>query len=500
MAATTMFTKLPAYRNAPLSRRWPSEADHDTEQSSTGTSAHQISDADTLVEQDDDGDEDSDSQDTPRFPVIIFSHGLGGSRTLYSSICGELASFGLVVVAMEHRDGSGARTFVNKAGKSEDLSSQGVAKTDEPPNDEKKTTRRQQQDAAAKPYYKIDYLFPKDNAQDTSPRNPNGVDKELRGAQIDMRLAEIEEAFYVLGLINSGKGDQVHRDNLRKRGNVGSSSVGLDGLDWQDWTSRLDLTNLTIMGHSFGGATAVQALRSDKLPWITQGILLDPWGPATPDCTEQQAVHKPVLSIGSEAFMHWRENFDCVKQVCDEAQQAGGTLAWMTTIRGSTHLSQTDFAVLYPNWMSLLMKTLVDPERAIYLTVHSALEFLQLTLLLPRAAQTRFARAWRAGDEHQRRRLLLLSHAAAAADSETKVVYDHRPDDKWVAARLKIPNEFSVRLRGVLSAGSFSKGLVNRDSSDEIWCHVSPDRDAVERYMRRHAGLSSSSTPEGTIV
>jgi platelet-activating factor acetylhydrolase len=497
MAATTMFTKLPAYRNAQLSRRWPSEADHDIEPTiETGT--HQISDADTLVEQDDD---DAYSQDTPRFPVVIFSHGLGGSRTLYSSICGELASFGLVVVAMEHRDGSGARTFVNKAGKSEDLSSQGLAKTDDPPKNEKKSPRRKQKDTETKPYYKIDYLFPKDNAQDTSPRNPNGVDKELRGAQIDMRLAEIEEAFYVLGLINSGKGSKVHRDNLRKRGNVGSSSVGLDGIDWQDWTARLDLENITIMGHSFGGATAVQALRSDNLPWITQGILLDPWGPATPACTEQRAVHKPLLSIGSEAFMHWAENFDCVKQVCDEAQKAGGTLAWMTTIRGSTHLSQTDFAVLYPNWMSLLMKTIVDPERAIYLTVRTALEFLQITLLLPRAAQTRFARAWRAGEEEEEeRRRLLLSHASAAADSETKVVHDHRPDDKWVAARLKIPNEFSMRLRGVLSAGSFWKGLVNRDISDEIWCHQSPDRDAVERYMRRRAGLSMSSTPEGSIV
>jgi platelet-activating factor acetylhydrolase len=491
MAATSMFTKLPAHRNARLSRRWPDEAGHHHHHHSgpelrTGTGERHSSDASTLVGQD--SDEEADNN-TPRFPVVIFSHGLGGSRTLYSSICGELASFGLVVVAMEHRDGSGARTFVNKAGQSQDLESQDLDKTTEPPQNEKKTPRRRQKDAEAKPYYKIDYLFPKGNAQDTSPRNQKGVDKELRGAQIDMRLAEIEEAFHELGLINSGKGSQVHRDNLRKRGNVGSSSVGLDGIDWEDWADRLDLESVTIMGHSFGGATAVQALRSDKLAWITQGILLDPWGPATPDCTEQQRVHKPVLSVGSEAFMHWSENFDCVKRVCDEARGAG-TLAWMTTIRGSTHLSQTDFAVLYPNWMSLLMKTIVDPERAIYLTVHSALEFLQLTLPAPRAQQTRFACAWAAGEE-------LLSRLA---DSETEVVYDHRPDDKWVAARLKIPNEFSMRLRGVLGWGASSKRLVNRDIKDEIWCHQSPDRDSVERYMRRRARLSASSTPEGTIA
>ncbi|KAK4105394.1 hypothetical protein N658DRAFT_411115, partial [Parathielavia hyrcaniae] len=496
MAATTMFTKLPAYRNARLSQRGPGEEGHDPGRGSgsgSGSGNQHISDAETLVDQEDededegyDDDDDDDSHDNnPRqFPVVIFSHGLGGSRTLYSSICGELASHGLVVVAVEHRDGSGARTFVNKAGKSQDLESNDVDRTAGLPKNEEKPAQRRQKDEKTKRYYKIDYLVPKDNAQDTSPHNPNGVDKELRGAQIDMRLAEIDEAFRALGLINSGKGSEVYRDNLRKRGNVGSSSKGLEGIDWEDWAGRLDLANVTIMGHSFGGATAVQALRSEKLPWITQGVLLDPWGPATPECPEQRSVHKPVLSVGSEAFMHWGENFECVKRVCDEAR-AAGTLSWMMTIRGSTHLSQTDFAILYPNWMSLVIKTIVDPQRAISLTVHSVLEFLNLTL--PRA-QTRFTRAW-AGEQ-------LLSRANPVA----KVESDHRPDDKWVAARLKIPNEFSTRLRGVLGWGRRSEGLASQDVSDEIWCHQSPDKEAVEQYMRRHSRLSISRTPEGVIA
>ncbi|KAM3547470.1 hypothetical protein ARSEF4850_010010 [Beauveria asiatica] len=32
------------------------------------------------------------------------------------------------------------------------------------------------------PYYVVDYILPKDNAQDTSPHNPQGVDRVLRSA------------------------------------------------------------------------------------------------------------------------------------------------------------------------------------------------------------------------------------------------------------------------------------------------------------------------------
>lgn len=41
-----------------------------------------------------------------QFPVMVFSHGLGGMRTTYSYICADIASHGWVVAAIEHRDGS----------------------------------------------------------------------------------------------------------------------------------------------------------------------------------------------------------------------------------------------------------------------------------------------------------------------------------------------------------------------------------------------------------
>lgn len=47
------------------------------------------------------------AQADSRFPLVLFSHGLVGTRNTYSQFCSSLASEGCVVVAIEHADGSG---------------------------------------------------------------------------------------------------------------------------------------------------------------------------------------------------------------------------------------------------------------------------------------------------------------------------------------------------------------------------------------------------------
>lgn len=46
-----------------------------------------------------------------KLKVVVFSHGLGGTRFLYSCICCELASRGYVVAALEHRDDTASMTY-----------------------------------------------------------------------------------------------------------------------------------------------------------------------------------------------------------------------------------------------------------------------------------------------------------------------------------------------------------------------------------------------------
>lgn len=114
---------------------------------------------------------------------------------------------------------------------------------------------------------------------DTSPNNERGVDGELRSAQIELRLCELEEAYRVLKLICAGDGEQIAHQNLRTEGYVGGSSRGLKGVDWALWKHRFHIDKMTMAGHSFGAATVVEVLRhTDRFTNVQAGIIYDIWG------------------------------------------------------------------------------------------------------------------------------------------------------------------------------------------------------------------------------
>ena len=448
--ATTALTKLPAWRNAGIAEHWPSDMN-------SREGGYTI--------KNEKGSPPPGEPEKPVFPLLIFSHGLGGTRTTYSSICGEFASYGFVVVAVEHRDGSGPRTFINLPKDASSWQEREIEISDE----ERK-----------KGYSRMDYIFPEKNPRDTDPGNDDGIDSDLRSAQIQLRLAEIEEAYHVMTLIHAGKGDSVASANLRTKspGRQGGNSRGLRGVNWAAWKSRFHLQQVTMQGHSFGGATTVEVLRHrDRFTYIGQGIIYDVWGAAIqPPLSEPgHRIHCPMLGINSETFMYWPDNFSAVMSLCKEAKEQD-TLAWLMTVRGTVHISQSDFSLLYPRVCSLLLKMTVNPQRALDLNINASLEFLKEVM------PARISAMNRGTNEH----LLEVSTLDKLPDL-------HKPPEKYTAVRLRIPHELRVRMtpqwarksRGEKPRdpnGRVLQGLEDLEPGEEVWMHVAPTKEELARH------------------
>lgn len=495
---TTMFTKLPANQNAGLAEHWPPTETTATKgrylssrrrcrnRFNTGSvKADPAPEWAREAEAEEHRDHrDGSDDDRPGFPLLVFSHGLGGNRTAYSSICGEYASYGFVVIAIEHRDGSGARSYVNH-----------------PRHANGSTLKREQEselkhsaESRKRGYHVVDYIFPRDNSFDTSPHNEQGVDRELRIEQVEMRMAEIEEAYHVLSRIVAGQGESVSAENLRCKGNQGGGSGGLESVDWNRWKRRVRLNQVTIAGHSFGAVAVTQMLRQHtyRCPWVTQGIIYDAWGAGiqalNEDIDRQNPAHLikvPLLAINSEAFSYWPRNFAVVQDLVEEARQETG-IAWLITIRGTVHISQSDFALLYPHITSWALKMTADPRRALDLNISASLEFLRLVMPPQIAGQTTLSMANTSG--------FVLSTSSPLSSivprpSNLPVEELHRPGEQWIALRLKIPNEWRYRLDPRL-AKARSKRRRRREGNpgleglgmpgDEVCMHVAPTREEVE--------------------
>ncbi|KIX94855.1 uncharacterized protein Z520_09545 [Fonsecaea multimorphosa CBS 102226] len=147
-----------------------------------------------------------------RYPVVVFSHGLGGNFNAYSAVCAALASFGIVCVAPEHRDGSAPISPIRSA-------------------DGRKSTTI--------PYQK-------------HPHAPTTKVLNARNAQLRIRLWELEQLFTVLTSFNQGKTFSNYATVLKK------SKPGPPLKD------ALDLRpgHVTWAGHSFGACTTVQFVKS----------------------------------------------------------------------------------------------------------------------------------------------------------------------------------------------------------------------------------------------
>lgn len=308
-----------------------------------------------------------------RWPVMMFSHGLGGSRNAYSHICGSLASHGVVVVAPDHRDGSSPLSIYNT------------------PNEKEKLRRVEYRKIAHKP----------------SP--------EVYGARDDQLRIRLNE----LGLIHDAL---LKIDEGRTLPNVALELPPKGGKHLLGMFSNLlgihEPGAITFAGHSFGACTMVQFVKSvyyrpeqsiaGYKPLYTPSAdshivrqitnaspvaLLDLWTLPiqSPDTAWLRSNPMPsydsptggqsLLAILSEGFYNWKSNFNEVKRILAKPATAKSTHANQSGPHifypiSSAHLSQSDFGVLFP-WMTTKIFGAKEPERVLRLNTRAILQVMR---------------------------------------------------------------------------------------------------------------------------
>ncbi|CCD70130.1 1-alkyl-2-acetylglycerophosphocholine esterase [Caenorhabditis elegans] len=228
------------------------------------------------------------STKSDKWPVLVFSHGLGGSRTFYSTYCTSLASHGYVVAAVEHRDSSACWTYklVEKNGT-----------------------------LVEKPM-KIKLVDRNDKDQ-----------FKIRNEQVGKRAEECAKAVKILEQLDSG--------NVKDKVIIGNNA------NLEFFKNKLLTTTASIIGHSFGGATSIASSSSD----FQKAIVLDGWMYPL-DQNQQEQAKQPIMFLNVGDWQ-WNENLEVMRKILPNNE---GNI--LLTLSGAVHQSFTDFPFVFPNWLA----------------------------------------------------------------------------------------------------------------------------------------------------
>ncbi len=221
-----------------------------------------------------------------KWPVVVFSHGLGCARFTYSQICYDIASHGFVVIAPEHRDGSGCSSFWK----------------------EKEAPR------AFIPHRRVHH---------------DENEYEVRNSQVHTRASEASKALDLAFNINAGNAIE----------NTIPLSYDYEAPDLTVFENAFDLERPVMTGHSFGGATTLLTLGKDSR--FEAGIALDAWlFPIRDENDLDSKVTQSVMFINTESFL----NEDNLRKMETFANSTENEHAERVChyIRGSVHQNHID--------------------------------------------------------------------------------------------------------------------------------------------------------------
>ncbi|CBQ72162.1 related to platelet-activating factor acetylhydrolase precursor [Sporisorium reilianum SRZ2] len=254
------------------------------------------------------------------FPVAVFSHGMGSTRTTYSAYCTSLAGAGIIVAAVEHRDGSSSSTMIHHPLEKSGKSSSGLLRWFSGGSD----------GVENKLYVRPDEVDGKPEAMD------------LRRAQVDFRRREVLAALDVLKDINAGKASTLVDSCTRSQRDDAKIRESRSKL-LAEFSGKLKLQDPWLIGHSFGGSTAIQTLRHTDCPF-GQALVLDPWVEPVPiSGIDVVPVSKPLYTINSEDFTQWKTHMNDVTTIARESKASTGGKGWLLTI-GAEGTEKSDAA------------------------------------------------------------------------------------------------------------------------------------------------------------
>lgn len=225
-----------------------------------------------------------------KWPIIVFSHGLGGSRTFYSTYCTSMASHGYVVAAVEHKDHSACWTY-QLTEKNGELVEQPI---------------------------KIKLI-------EKNEKN----EFKIRNQQVGKRVTECVKALNVLEQLNLGA---VPEKVL----------IGND-FNWGQFKNKFIMASASVIGHSFGGATSLAS--SAYTTDFQKAIVLDGWMFPL-DSTQQEQAKQPTMFLNVGDWQ-WNENLDVMKKIIPHNE---GNL--VLTLNGAVHQCFSDFPFIFPLWLA----------------------------------------------------------------------------------------------------------------------------------------------------